>query len=183
MATKTSPDRFDELPTQIDRGGSHRTLRRRRGGVTFAWAALSTGILVALGTMGLYAYNGKLDVVHFLFPGTVATAKPVPTAAPTIDPKAPIAVLNGTATEGLATTVGDILAKAGLTVSSRANSSETTVKRTMVFYSAKSAEGAARGACKALGAPCLIKFTNAYANSGSTLTMVVGANFPVSVAN
>ena len=177
MATKTEPDRFDELPTDIDRRGSHRSLGRRRGGVTFAWAALSTGILVVLGTMGLFAYNGKLDVVRFLFPGTVATAKPVPTAAPTIDPKMAIAVLNGTPTQGLATTVGDILTKAGLTVSSRANSSETTVKRTMVFYSAKSAEGAARGACTALKSACLIKLTTAYANSGSPLTMVIGLNF------
>jgi LytR cell envelope-related transcriptional attenuator len=181
MSPKTEPDRFDELPTEIDRGGSHRSLRARRGGVTFAWAALATGVLVGLGTMGLFAYNGKLDIGKWIFP-THVTASPVVVVPATIDAKMAIAVLNGTATDGLASSVGDVLTKAGLTVSSRANSSETTVKKTMVFYAVRSYEGAARGACKALGSTCTVKFTTAYATSGSPLTMVVGANYKAPVA-
>jgi len=169
--------RLDALPVELERTGAHRAPSGRRRFVTFAWAALATGILVAVGTMGLYAYNGKLDIVHWLFPNTGPTASPVPTVPATVDPKMAVNVLNGTNREGLATEVGDKLVAGGWTVAARTNSSETDVKRTMVFYAVKSYEGAARGVCKTLGNPCQIKFTSAFANSGSPLTVVVGNNY------
>lgn len=171
--------RFDALPGKLERTGTHRLPSGRRRFVTFAWAALATGVLVAVGTMGLFAYNGKLDIIHWLFPNTVPTASPVPTAPPTVDPKMAVNVLNGTSREGLATEVGDKLVAGGWTVAARTNSSETDVKKTMVFYAVKTYEGAARGVCDTLGKPCQIKFTSAFANSGSPLTVVVGNNYPL----
>ena len=172
------PTRLDALPETLERTGIHRAPSGRRRIVTFAWAALATGILVAVGTMGLFAYNGKLDIIHWLFPNTSPTDGPNPTVLPTVDPKLTISVLNGTAREGLATEVGDKLVAGGWTVAARSNSSETDVKKTMVFYAVKTFAGAALGVCQTLGDPCEVKFTSAFGNSASPLTLVVGNNFP-----
>lgn len=177
MTNTPEKDRFDELPLSVDRRGSHRAPIARRRAITFAWAALITGVLVLGGTIGLFASSGKLDVIAFLIPGARPAATPTPTAVPTVDAKMAINILNGTETEGLSSQVGDVLSKAGLTVGTKSNSSETSIKKTMVFYAQKSYEGAARGACKALGATCTIKFTNAYATSGAPLTMVIGSDY------
>jgi hypothetical protein len=182
MNSTPEPDRFDELPEGVDRRGAHRAPLVRRRAVTFAWAALVTGLLVGAGTIGLFAVNGKLDVVGFLLPGLRPTASAAPTAPPTVDAKMTVNVLNGTATEGLASEVGDKLAHAGVAIGSKSNSSETTVKHTMVFYGQKSYEGGARGVCKALASTCSIKFTNAYATSGTPLTLVVGNDYLVAAA-
>ncbi|MEN9752270.1 MAG: hypothetical protein RLZZ600_1317 [Actinomycetota bacterium] len=183
MKNTEERDRFDELPDGIDRRGSHRAPLVRRRVVTFAWAALVTGLLVGAGTIGLFAMNGKLDVVGFLLPGLKPTPSAIPTAAPTVDAKMTVNVLNGTATEGLASQVGEKLAAAGITVGTKSNSSETTVKHTMVFYSQKSSEGAARGVCKALASTCSIKFTSAYAASSAPLTLVMGKDYKVVSTN
>jgi hypothetical protein len=177
MTQTPEKDRFDELPLSVERRGSHRAPVARRRAVTFAWAALITGVLVLGGTIGLFASSGKLDVIAFLLPGIKPASTPTPTAVPTVDAKMTVNILNGTATEGLSSKVGDILAKAGVAVGTKSNSSETTVAKTMVFYGQKSFEGAARGTCQALGATCAIKFTNAYAASGAPLTMVIGSDY------
>lgn len=183
MTNTPEKDRFDELPLAVERRGSHRAPLAHRKAVTFAWSALVTGVLVLAGTIGLFASTGKIDVLSFLLPGISPASTPVPTAAPTVDAKMTINILNGTATEGLSTKVGEVLSKAGLTVGTKSNSSETTVAKTMVFYGQKSYEGAARGACNALGATCIIKFTNAYATSGAPLTMVVGNDYLAPATN
>jgi hypothetical protein len=183
MTNTPERDRFDELPDGIDRRGAHRAPLARRRGITFAWAALITGLLVGAGTIGLFAINGKLDVIGFLLPGLRPTASAAPTAPPTVDAKMTVNVLNGTAKDGLASQVGDKLAKAGLTIGTKSNSSETTVKHTMVFYAQKSYEGAARGVCQALASTCSIKLTQAYATGGSPLTLVVANDYKVVAAN
>jgi hypothetical protein len=177
MTHSPEKDRFDELPLTVDRRGAHRAPIARRRAITFAWSALVTGVLVLAGTIGLFASTGKLDVVAFLLPGVHSVATPTPTVVPTVDAKMAINILNGTATEGLSSKVGDVLTKAGLTVGTKSNSSETSITKTMVFYAQKNFEGAARGACKALGATCAIKFTTAYATSGAPLTMVIGSDY------
>lgn len=177
MTEPAEKDRFDEIPSAVERRGSHRAPVVRRRVVTFAWASLVTGALVLAGTIGLFASSGKLDLVAFLIPGAKPVSTPTPTAMPTVDPKMSVNILNGTETEGLSTKVGEVLSKAGIAVGTKSNSSETTVKKTMVFYGQKTYEGAARGVCQALATPCSIKFTNAYATSGAPLTLVVGSDY------
>lgn len=174
MTPSFETDRFDSVPEDVARRGSHRAPIVRRRVVTFGWSALATGVLVLAGTLGLFASTGKLDLLSFL---PAPSATPVPTAAPTVDPKMAVNILNGTPTEGLSSQVGDKLAKAGVTVGTKSNSSETTVTKTMVFYGTKTYEGAARGVCNALGSACIIKFTSAYATSTAPLTMVIGSDY------
>ena len=51
-------DRFDNLPEGLLRIGAHRAAAKRgRGWIAFAWAALATGILVALGLYGLAIFR------------------------------------------------------------------------------------------------------------------------------
>jgi len=178
--TDQSASSAPEAPARLERTGAHRAPVARRRWVTFAWAALATGLLVAVGTLGLFAYNGKLDIVAWLFPNGGGAATPTATAAPTVDPKMKINVLNGTARPGLAAEAGATLEKAGWVVAAKSSSNETTVKKTMVFYAVATYEGAARGVCQSLAAPCQIKFTQAFASSDVPLTLVIGANFPAS---
>jgi hypothetical protein len=85
--------------------------------------------------------------------------------------------LNGTSSQGLASKVGDGLTAAGFTVGNSSNSNQTSVEKTIVFYSETSLEGAARGVCKALAHTCAVKFTSAYAGNGTALTLVLGADY------
>ncbi len=176
MSTVGSFDADGASSDQVTpRAGAHRVAGIRAGWIVFAWAALATGVLTAAGTMGLFAYNGKLDIIHWIFPGP--TASPTPTAPPTVDPAMHITILNGTDRAGLATEVATTLTADGWTIGTASNSSETNVKRTLVFYAVPTYEGAARGACDSLGSVCDIKLTNAFATSGSELTMVIGADY------
>src|ERR1700712_1004382 len=110
MATETR-DSFDRLPSGISRRGAHRGPKPRgRGWITFAWAALATGVLVGLGVVGLFAVNNGLQFTSSLGGGSSSAASdaatPTPTVAPTVNPAATVTILNGTTTEGLATGAG-----------------------------------------------------------------------------
>jgi hypothetical protein len=177
MKTTPPQDRFDEFTAEPDRRGAHRAPVVRHRLITFAWSALITGVLVLAGTIGLFASTGKLDIVAFIFPAVSQSQQEASAAPATLDPMAGITILNGTAREGLGGTVAEVLTKAGLTVATTSNSSETDVAKTMVFYSAKNFEGAARGVCQALQHTCVIKFTSAYSNSGTPLTLVLGVDY------
>lgn len=179
VADSSAPNQ--STPVLLDRTGAHRAPVARRRWVTFAWAALATGLLVAIGTLGLFAYNGKLDVMGWLFPNG-GSATPTPTVPPTIDAKMSVNVINGTPRAGLAAEAADKLHNAGWTISARSNSDETTVKKTMVFYAVPTYEGAARGVCQSLGNPCQVKFTSAFSTSGAPLTVVIGADYATNSA-
>jgi hypothetical protein len=176
-------DRFDELPVSIDRRGAHRAPRETHPGIAFAWAALITGIIVSVGTLAIFAFNGRIDIVSFLFPAASNSSTAAASAGPTVDPAATISIFNGTEQNGLAVQAGDALKRAGFTVGSISSSSETTATKTIVFYFQKGNEGAAKGACQVLGASCTTKFTSAFAESGVPLTVIIGSDYLPSAAN
>ena len=180
-------DRFDRVPDDLLRTGAHRgAARKGRGWITFAWAALATGILVVVGLLGLAIVNGKLADIPFFAPAASATptATPTPTASPKLDPSVPITILNGTPTTNLANTVGDDLVKQGWAgaasgVGSRANAAETNIKQTVVYYSDPANEGAARALVLSLKVGT-IKLSDVY--SASPITVVIGSDYKVPAA-
>jgi hypothetical protein len=129
-----APDRFDEVPGDLSRVGAHRAPRPRLHRFrVFAWAALATGALVALGV-------ARQDVTTI--PGT---------AAPTTVPGMVVTVLNGTRTSGLSARASTVLDEAGWEVGSRANASTSDITTTTVYYYDAADEGAARGLVASLG--------------------------------
>src|SRR6187549_2296284 len=82
---KFPSDQFDDLPADLARVGAHRAPPRAgRGWITFAWAALFTGIFVLAGLLGLNALRG----LSFLGEPPVNSATPSVevTADPVLDP-------------------------------------------------------------------------------------------------
>lgn len=183
-------DQFDDVPDGTGRVGAHRApARRGRGWIGFAWAALATGILVVAGVVALSRLDPSFHLpIPDLAGGTsaaVAGAKPspVPTQTPITDPKAvpsplaaglSISVLNGTADSTADDKAGDQIQKAGWPNPVRADSSSTSIKTTIVYYSDSRYEGVARGIAKLLGVS-QVQLTDAY--PGATITVVLGADY------
>jgi hypothetical protein len=168
-------DRFDDVPDDLARVGAHRAPVRRRGFVTFAWAALATGVLVGAGVLGLGAIEQGVSATGDTPGGTSASASSAPAA--TIDPKASVVVLNATTTTGLA---ADAAAKAkgdGWTVASTANADSTSTKLSTVYYGAKGQEGAALGLAKSLGIGRTAYSTQFNVSGSTRLTVVLGADY------
>ena len=181
MSEKFPADRFDDVPPEIQRVGVHRSSGRSLSPwLIFAWAALITGLIVGGSSAYIFGSNGKLQA--FLFPVSTPSPTPTPTATPTVAPDILVNVFNATPIVGLATTVGDQLAAAGVLVGVKSNASVTDTKKTIVFYSTKGTEGAARGVCVALNNSCQIKLTSAYASSQAPLTLVLGADYKIPTA-
>lgn len=174
-----APDRFDEVPGDLHRVGAHRAPKKRgRGWITFAWAALATGLIVAAGVTAMFVINDRVSFENPFAPET-PTPTPVatPTIAPTVDPAQTVVVLNGTQTEGLAGTVGDQLAAAGWNVTTRSNA-DSDVETTTIYYSDPTQEGAAKGVVESLGAGG-IQLSDAFVIEGAParLVVVIGADF------
>jgi hypothetical protein len=174
-------DRFDRVPDDLLRTGAHRGPQKNgRGWITFAWAALATGILVVVGLVGIAIVNGKLaNPFASSSVAASATPTPTPTMPPLLNPTIAITVLNGTPTSDLANTVGDELVKEGWGgaaqgVGSRANASTTDVKQTTVYYADPANEGAARALVLSLKVGT-IQLSDAY--SQSPLTVVLGSDY------
>lgn len=181
MAEKTPRDQFDDFVPSGTRRGVHRAPARKGAGwIKFAWGALATGVLVVggVGTMIVTSSSISLSDFESLFAGPAATASatPVPTAEPTVDPAAIVNVLNATGTTGVATVVGDELAAEGWTVGTRSNASQA-VEETIVYYIAPTYEGAARGVVESLGYGS-IKLSDNYVESSAQITIVVGQDYP-----
>jgi len=169
------PDRFDAVPEELQRVGAHRAPKKRgRGWIAFAWAALFTGLIVAVGVAAMFVIN---DRVSFDNP---FTAQPVaetpiieePVVEPTLDPAVEVVVLNGTQTDGLAGQVGDLLVSQGWTVGTRTNA-EAEISETTVYYSDAGHEGAALGVVAALGMG-RIQLSDAFVIEGLPPRIVVG---------
>lgn len=175
------PDRFDDVPADLQRVGAHRAPKKKgRGWIGFAWAVLATVLLTGAGLFALAAVDSS---IHFdFFPG-VKTAAPtptvIPTAEPTLSPDVPLTILNGTPTVGLSNQVGDALVALGWTgategIGSRANASANDVENTIVYYADPSLEGAARGIVLALGVGDVRLSTDF---PGSQITVVIGLDY------
>lgn len=177
------PDRFDEAPADLHRVGAHRAPKRRgRGWIAFAWAALATGLIVAVAVVAMFVINDSVSFEN-PFGGEEAvpseTIPPTPTVEPTVDPAANVVVLNGTETDGLATSVGDLLASQGWTVGTRGNAATTDVAATTVYYSDAAQEGAAKGLVQGLGIGTIVLSDAFVVPDQVRLVVVVGADYPV----
>ena len=171
-------DQFDDIPVDLARVGAHRApVKGGRGWITFAWAALFTGIFVVGGLAGLNALRG----LSFLgeAPSNSLTPSAEVTADPVLDPTliAPergitITILNGTTTVGLEDVAATQLT--GWPIGSALVASNRTEEKTIVYYSNPADEDVARGVVVALGVG-EVRESTAY--QGAPVTLVLGADY------
>lgn len=184
MARTFPKDRFDDVPSDVQRVGAHRSPHRRgRGWIGFAWAVLATLVLVGLGAIAIFSINGTLENGLLPFSGTPSqtpTSTPTPSVTPTVDPSLTVVVLNGTPTQGLAGEVSTALQSQGWTVADPANASQQDIANTVVYYSGPQHEAAALGLMEALKAQApevTIQLTDNFVATGAELTVVVGTDY------
>jgi hypothetical protein len=151
-----APDRFDDIPDDLSRVGAHRAPRPRHHRLrAFAWCALATGLLVALGVAGLFIIDDRVSFTDIIPSGGGASEDAAPseesTAAPTTVPGMVVTVLNGTSTSGLSARAAAALESDGWKVGSRVNASTSDITTTTVYYYDDTDEGAARGLAAELG--------------------------------
>jgi hypothetical protein len=175
MSNTHPRDRFDEIPATEARVGAHRRPPAPHArAVALAWAALATGVIVLLGFIGLLAIDDRVQFTDVFTPPT-ATAEATPTAAATLDPDLAVAVLNGTATVGLAASAGDALTTAGWSVPTVANANTEDIAATTVYYTDPALEGAARGLVDSLGTGTVL-LSQDFVETGSVV-VVLGADY------
>jgi hypothetical protein len=172
-------DRFDSVPDDLRRVGAHRSPRRKaRALIWIGWCALATALIVGAGILGISIINGNVAVPGFA-PATsgtpTPTSTPTPTITPVVNPALNITVLNGTTATGLATNVATTLSKAGWKHISVANANETTLKKTIVYYSDDKNKAAALGLVRSLPGATVVK-TQTFVDTGADLTVVLGAD-------
>ena len=178
MTKSTAEDRFDNLPEELSRVGAHRAPRSARSGlIGFAWAALSTLVLVSAGVGAMVFVTGTLSFeglipVASTTPATVATKS----VKPTIDPTVLVSVINASGVDGAATRVADQLAADGVLIGTKSNSAEV-VEKTMVYYGDPAVEGVARGIARALGGGAEVERTSAFAGTQAKISVVVGSSY------
>lgn len=177
------PDRFDDVPADLQRVGAHRAPKKKgRGWIAFAWAVVATVVLTGGGILALAAVDSS---INFEIPFLAAektpspTPEPIKTAEPVLDADVPLSILNGTKKVGLATEVGDLLVAQGWAgaaegIGSRANASANDIEETTVYYADESLEGAARGLVLALGVGDVELSTDF---PGSQITVVIGLDY------
>jgi hypothetical protein len=177
---KYPTDQFDDIPADLSRVGAHRAPQKSgRGWVTFAWAALFTGIFVLAGLAGLSLLRGQSFFGGDA--GTTSTPSATPTAEPLTDPTTidparaiTITVLNGSTTVGAEKSAGNDLVTKGWPVTSMALASDTTQTTTIVYYSNPLDEDIARGLVGALGGGEIREST---AFIGAPITIVLGSDY------
>ena len=178
MTKSTAEDRFDNLPEGLSRVGAHRAPRSARSGlIGFAWAALSTFVLVASGVVAMVFVTGTITL-DGLLPVTSSTpaVTTVKTAKPTIDPSVMVSVINASGVDGAATRVADQLAADGVLIGTKSNATEI-VEKTMVYYGDPAVEGAARGIARALGGGADVERTSAFAGTQAKISVIVGSSY------
>lgn len=186
-------DRFDDVPSGLERVGAHRAEPRRgRGWIGFAWAALATGLLVGAGVVYLGVANNSFQFTNptsnNAAPATTdassepaqetTSAPPTQTATPVTDPaqvasSVTITVLNGTARPGLAATAATRLERTGWKIGTEGNASGK-VATTTVYYSEAADEGVALGLAQELGVTD-VQLSTAF--PGASVTIVLGADY------
>lgn len=177
-------DRFDDLPRDLQRRGAHRAPPKRgRGWIGLVWALVATVALIAIGLTAL-SLIGDHRAQPAGAPAAANTVAPSPSstataAAPKVDPKLPLTILNGTTTSQLANKAGDLLVGEGWKgaaegVGTRLNAAEHDVAQTVVVYSDPTHESAARALVRALGVG-VVRQGNDY--PGSPVTIVLGTDY------
>ncbi|SDQ06423.1 LytR cell envelope-related transcriptional attenuator [Curtobacterium sp. UNCCL20] len=195
MSTRFPRDRFDDV-ADGPRVGAHRGAQRRgRGWIAFAWAALTTGVLVGLGVLVLALVNGSYSFDGSTSPsssasasasasspaGSSASASPstpasqAPAAGTPADQGATtVVVLNGTSTTGLAAKGSAALTAAGWKVTSTGDAGTTGTTSTIVYYQQAAQATVARGIAKSLGVTA-VQQSAAFPNAD--ISVVLGADY------
>jgi hypothetical protein len=175
------PDRFDELPNDLQRRGAHRAPPRRgRGWIALLWAVIAVAILIAAGLTVLSLLTNEDSASRSSYVSSpTASPSATPTAQAKLDPEIPLTIVNGTTTARLANHIGDELVKEGwkgaaLGVGSRLTASTPDVDKTVVYYADPSEEGAARALVAALKVGA-VQLSDDY--PGSPITIVVGSDY------
>ena len=177
---KYPQDQFDDIPADLARVGAHRSPPKAgRGWVTFAWAALFTGIFVVAGIGGLTLFKNQGFLGNA--PEPTSTISAAQTADPILDPTTidparaiTITILNGTTTVDLQKKAGADLTAKMWPIGTLANSTNRSEKATFVYYNNPSDEDVARGVVLALGVGEIREST---AFQGAAITIVLGADY------
>lgn len=179
-------DRFDDIPSDVDRVGAHRAPRPPgRRWIAFAVAVAATVVLIVAGLFGVSRLNPAFEV-----PFVPRATEPPPSSEPVIEPTEPItdpttvdparlealtiAVLNGTPTTGLANVAADQIVAAGWPDPSRAAASERDEELSVVYFADPADEGIARGLMELLGA-ANVQQSDAF--PAADITIVLGSDY------
>ncbi|GAA3760188.1 hypothetical protein GCM10022240_10980 [Microbacterium kribbense] len=178
MPRSTYPrDSFDEAAADGERVGAHRAENPHlRGWVIFAWAALATILLIALGIVGTLLVSGRLAPL----PAAGPTQSAASTVTPVVDTSYNVLILNATGTPGAATSVTSALVAAGWNRSSVSpGDAGSTYPTTTVYYTLPQDAGAAAGLAKLIGGAAVVQ-SDRYQPAGDPearqLTIVLGAD-------
>lgn len=179
LNTKTSHDRFDDVPPAPGRVGAHRAENPRiRGWATLLWALAATVLIVTVGIFTILVGSGRIA----LFPTPSPTPAPTATVEPVIDTNYTVLVLNGTPQHDLATIVGDKVRAAGWPPESvlAGGAGSRDVEVTTVYYSAIGDRAAALGLAGVIGGAEVVQ-NDFYQPAGDPealqLTIVLGADY------
>jgi len=178
---KYPTDQFDDIPADLARVGAHRApAKGGRGWITFAWAALFTGIFVLAGIFGLSWLNGQSffdDGGGTALPSSTATPEADPVLDPTtIDPARAITItiLNGSPTVDSESVASSQLTALGWPIGAVALASQRDIDTTVVYYSNPADEDVARGLVVALG---IGEVRESTAFLGAPVTIVLGSDY------
>lgn len=190
MPTK---DRFDAIPREPGRVGSHRGPVRRGGG----WIGLLVFLLalVVVTAAGLFVVDrivretstdGRgLDFNFPFLPQLTPSVTPTPTEPPvvTTDPAEAAArglrimILNGTPVAGLQNTIADELGALGWTIGTRAATGERNVLDSVVYYVDPANADIARGLVEVLGLGEARPISDSI-YPGQSIIIVIGMDHP-----
>ncbi|GAA4184684.1 hypothetical protein GCM10022288_05730 [Gryllotalpicola kribbensis] len=192
MAQQFPKDRFDVVPTDLERVGAHRAPRRRGQGLLWlVWCLVAVLVIVGAGWVYLHLLDSNVGhssdsqptITETATPqgtGTgsasptqTATATPTPTA--TIVPSAQLSVLNGTGRAGLAASAATKLKGAGWATISTGNAPQDAAT-TAVYYSDPAQRGVALGVAQSLGVATVTQ-SDQFAGAGAVVTVVLGADY------
>jgi hypothetical protein len=173
------PDRFDVAPAAHGRVGAHRApAPRSRPWVILAWAALATGVLVALGLLALQAIDRGLDLGAPLLIAPPGEVVDQPETAVVTDPATvqlrddfTITVLDAAGVEGVGASNAALLSDAGWPVGTITRADESGVETTVVYFSNPADEAIARGMAQLLGVGSAV-LSEAF--PGAAITIVLG---------
>lgn len=174
---KYPKDRFDDIPSSLDRRGAHRAPRTRGDRIAaWLWGAGAVIVLVVIGLIAMFAID---NIVSF------EQAEPTPTpteeipaeappaaVTPALDPELPVTVLNGTALAGVAGGTGDDLEALGWNVVSRDDADNENYTETTVFYGAAEDEAAALQVVQDLGGGTAV--LDPSGSTPGTITIIIG---------
>ncbi|WP_309713591.1 LytR C-terminal domain-containing protein [Pseudolysinimonas sp.] len=184
----TTHDRFDDIPDDLVRVGAHRApVKRGRGWINFAWAALATGVLIVGGLYGLSRVNPAISFEIPVLGGDAAepgtTSTPEPEATPLTDPalvdpalNLTISVFNASPTDDQEDAAAAQITQANWPQPAAAVASERDQELTVIYYNGAQFESIALGLAQLLGTdPANIANSDAYL--GAPVTIVLGADY------